>query len=276
MIVIGIDPHMKTHTAVAIDAVTGAALGERTVSSDAAGHDELLAWARGLGRRAPLRHRGLPPRLGQARAPPAAPRRARRARAAQADGRRAALGAHLRQVRPHRRRVRGPRRAARAGSARGVVWRGPNTTCACSPITATTSLTSANASRSACAGTATTWSSTSSCRPGRWTATCGSTGSRRPCWRCPQTTRRRIALEQLARCRELTVEIRALEREIREPDARARSRAARDPRLLGAQRGAPGRPDGRRLALQRRGGLRHARRRARRCRCPRASRTAIA
>jgi transposase len=48
MIVIGIDPHMKTHTAVAIDAVTGASLGVRTVSSDAAGHDELLTWARGL------------------------------------------------------------------------------------------------------------------------------------------------------------------------------------------------------------------------------------
>jgi transposase len=48
MIVIGIDPHMKTHTAVAIDAVTGASVGVRTVSTDAAGHDELLAWARAL------------------------------------------------------------------------------------------------------------------------------------------------------------------------------------------------------------------------------------
>ena len=49
MIVVGIDPHMKTHTAVAIDAVTGASVGERTVGSDPAGHDELLAWARSLG-----------------------------------------------------------------------------------------------------------------------------------------------------------------------------------------------------------------------------------
>ena len=49
MIVVGIDPHMKTHTAVAIDAVTGRNVGTRTVTGDRAGHDELLAWARGLG-----------------------------------------------------------------------------------------------------------------------------------------------------------------------------------------------------------------------------------
>jgi transposase len=49
MIVIGIDPHMKTHTAVAVDSVTGRSVGTRTVSGDTAGHDELLAWARGLG-----------------------------------------------------------------------------------------------------------------------------------------------------------------------------------------------------------------------------------
>jgi transposase len=48
MIVIGIDPHMKTHTAVALDIVTGRSIGERTVTGDARGHDELLAWARGL------------------------------------------------------------------------------------------------------------------------------------------------------------------------------------------------------------------------------------
>jgi len=48
MIVVGIDPHMKTHTAVAIDAVTGVSIAERTVTCDGAGHDELLVWARGL------------------------------------------------------------------------------------------------------------------------------------------------------------------------------------------------------------------------------------
>ena len=49
MIVVGIDPHMKTHTAVALDAVTGRSVGTRTVTGDAPGHDELLVWARGLG-----------------------------------------------------------------------------------------------------------------------------------------------------------------------------------------------------------------------------------
>ncbi len=49
MIVIGIDPHMKTHTAVAVDAASGRTLAEKTVSSDARGHEELLLWARALG-----------------------------------------------------------------------------------------------------------------------------------------------------------------------------------------------------------------------------------
>ncbi len=49
MIVIGIDPHMKSHTAVALDAASGRSLAERTVASDAAGCEELLAWARRLG-----------------------------------------------------------------------------------------------------------------------------------------------------------------------------------------------------------------------------------
>lgn len=46
MIVIGIDPHMKTHTAVALDAMSGAAVGELTVAAGSAGSAELLAWAR--------------------------------------------------------------------------------------------------------------------------------------------------------------------------------------------------------------------------------------
>ncbi len=49
MIVIGIDPHMKTHTAVAVDAASGRTLAEKTVSSDPRGHEELLLWARALG-----------------------------------------------------------------------------------------------------------------------------------------------------------------------------------------------------------------------------------
>lgn len=48
MIVVGIDPHMKTHTAVAIEAPSGRRLGEKTVACDRSGRDELLAWARDL------------------------------------------------------------------------------------------------------------------------------------------------------------------------------------------------------------------------------------
>ena len=48
MIVIGIDPHMKSHTAVALDAATGRTLAERTVACSDQGHDELLRWARAL------------------------------------------------------------------------------------------------------------------------------------------------------------------------------------------------------------------------------------
>jgi transposase len=49
MIVIGIDPHMKTHTAVAVDSATGRSIGTLTVTSDEPGHDRLITWARGLG-----------------------------------------------------------------------------------------------------------------------------------------------------------------------------------------------------------------------------------
>jgi transposase len=48
MIVIGIDPHMKTHTAAALDAATGRTIAERTVACSDEGHDDLLAWARAL------------------------------------------------------------------------------------------------------------------------------------------------------------------------------------------------------------------------------------
>ncbi|MHB8761762.1 MAG: IS110 family transposase [Coriobacteriia bacterium] len=48
MIVIGVDPHMKTHTAAALDAATGRSIGEKTVACTETGHDELLCWARRL------------------------------------------------------------------------------------------------------------------------------------------------------------------------------------------------------------------------------------
>jgi transposase len=49
VIVIGIDPHTKSHTAVALDAISGQILAEATVSADGPGHEDLLTWARSLG-----------------------------------------------------------------------------------------------------------------------------------------------------------------------------------------------------------------------------------
>ncbi len=48
MIVIGIDPHKQTHTAVAVDAGTGAKVAELTVKARAPGFERLVHWARGL------------------------------------------------------------------------------------------------------------------------------------------------------------------------------------------------------------------------------------
>jgi transposase len=48
VIVIGIDPHMQTHTAVAIDGATGRVMAELTVKARTPGFERLVAWARGL------------------------------------------------------------------------------------------------------------------------------------------------------------------------------------------------------------------------------------
>ena len=49
MIVVGIDPHKQTHTAVAVDAGTGRVLGELTVKARTKGFELLVGWARDLG-----------------------------------------------------------------------------------------------------------------------------------------------------------------------------------------------------------------------------------
>jgi transposase len=49
VIVIGVDPHKATHTAAAVDDGLGELVGERTVQARQPGHEQLLAWARGLG-----------------------------------------------------------------------------------------------------------------------------------------------------------------------------------------------------------------------------------
>jgi transposase len=48
VIVIGIDPHKQTHTAVAIDRATGEVLEELTVRARRPGFERLVAWARNL------------------------------------------------------------------------------------------------------------------------------------------------------------------------------------------------------------------------------------
>ena len=48
VIVVGIDPHKQTHTAVAIDGATGQVLGELTARARTIGFERLLAWARDL------------------------------------------------------------------------------------------------------------------------------------------------------------------------------------------------------------------------------------
>ena len=48
MIVIGIDPHKQTHTAVAVNGGTGEVLGEVTVRARRQGFEQLVAWARRL------------------------------------------------------------------------------------------------------------------------------------------------------------------------------------------------------------------------------------
>lgn len=49
MITIGIDPHKKSHTAAAVNSTTGELCEQLTVSTDQAGHERLLEWARALG-----------------------------------------------------------------------------------------------------------------------------------------------------------------------------------------------------------------------------------
>lgn len=44
--VLGIDPHKKSHTAVAVETATGEIVGELTVKADRCGRERLLAWAR--------------------------------------------------------------------------------------------------------------------------------------------------------------------------------------------------------------------------------------
>jgi transposase len=48
MIVIGSDPHKRSHTCAAVGAETGELRGSETVRATSAGHEQMLAWARAL------------------------------------------------------------------------------------------------------------------------------------------------------------------------------------------------------------------------------------
>jgi transposase len=47
-LVIGVDPHKQTHTAVAVRSGSGELVDEFTAAARPCGHGELLAWARAL------------------------------------------------------------------------------------------------------------------------------------------------------------------------------------------------------------------------------------
>jgi transposase len=49
VIVIGVDPHKKTHTAAAVDGAVGVLVGDRTVRARGEGYEQLLVWGRGQG-----------------------------------------------------------------------------------------------------------------------------------------------------------------------------------------------------------------------------------
>jgi transposase len=49
MIVIGADPHKKTHTLVAVDAASGEQRSCETVATSTVGSERALRWARRLG-----------------------------------------------------------------------------------------------------------------------------------------------------------------------------------------------------------------------------------
>lgn len=48
MIVFGVDPHKRSHTAAAVEQATGELRDERTVKARGPGHEQLLVWARAL------------------------------------------------------------------------------------------------------------------------------------------------------------------------------------------------------------------------------------
>ncbi len=98
MVVIGIDAHKRTHTAVATDQM-GQQLSTKTVGTTSKDHLTLLQWARRKGRRSHLGDRGLPAPESSTRARPDRRRRTGGAGTTEADGPRPRRGPQLRKIR---------------------------------------------------------------------------------------------------------------------------------------------------------------------------------
>ena len=174
MIVIGIDPHMKSHVAVTVDAASGRRLAETCVGSDAAGCEALLSWAHGLGEErliavedchhvsGRLERHLLPRGERLVRVPPKLMARSRAS--ARTPGKSDPIDAEcvaraaLREPGLPEARLPGPEHDVRLLADHRDDLVGER--------------------RHACDGTCTTWGSTSRCRLGRSIATSGSTGSR--------------------------------------------------------------------------------------------------
>ena len=180
--VLGIDPHKKSHTVVALEAATGELVAELTVAADRRGHERLIAWARPPHSRATLRHsrtaatspatsNALPDR------PPAsvacACRRSswRRRAAAPEAAARATPSTPPALARAALRRARSPRGPPRGSRARAAPARRPPQRPG--------RRTRIGASRAACAGTCTASASASRCLRRLWAAPAGSPASRR-------------------------------------------------------------------------------------------------
>ena len=122
-VVIGVDPHKQTHTAMAVRSGTGELVGERTAAARAAGHEELLRLGRGVECGSSVGVGGRPQRQPGPGAVARCARRARDSGSAEADGRCASRRAVVREVRQHRRARDRSRGARSPGSARRI--RGP-------------------------------------------------------------------------------------------------------------------------------------------------------
>ena len=216
MIVLGADTHKRSHTIAAVSAGTGELLGERTVQVGAQGFGALVMLGARAGRRTGVGVGGLPACVGLLRAVSDRARRAGPAGDDEADGRFtvAALVGAGSPTASTRSRSRGRRCAKAWMRCPRRSWRAPSSICACWWTTASGWSASASRSTTPCNGICTTSGPNSRCRAARCSTATGAHAIARRLARAEQTTRVRIASDELRRIRELTRAIKALEAEI--------------------------------------------------------------